>query len=85
MKKKQEKSYSTEILFSKEDFKMGDIRKIHIEIETMTLNKYLTNYSKKRSIDTVFVKWFQRQDPLNPLKSKAEWDKLVKKFLNEVV
>ena len=55
-----------------------------IKIPTMTINAYLTNFSRKRSIDTVFIKWFQRIDPMNPHKTKDEWDKLVKKFLNEV-
>lgn len=56
-----------------------------IKVPGITINKYLTNYSQKRNLDTVFVKWFMRKDSSNPLKSVSEWGKLIDDFMNEVV
>lgn len=56
-----------------------------IEPPGITMNEYLSNYSTKRGLDVVFIKWFRKKDPTNPKKSIQEWSELIDKFLNEVV
>ena len=54
---------------------------INTNINKMVINKYLSNYSSKRNIDSAFKKWFMKQDETNPEKTKDEWDSLYSKFL----
>jgi hypothetical protein len=61
------------------------IPELPVQEPGITMNEYLTNYSQRRGLDVVFTNWMKRKDPTNPLKLVEEWDKLIDKFLNEVV
>jgi len=52
-------------------------------IKKYMINEYLANFSKKRNIDSTFIKWFSKTDATNPKKTKEEWDNLYKDFLKD--
>lgn len=56
----------------------------HSEIQSMTINQYLSLHSRKRNLDKVFIKWFMIRDNSNPEKTKGEWDSLLNEFFTEV-
>lgn len=68
---------------------LKEIRKEEIEVKIfenvhkISLNEYLSLYNRQRVLDNVIKKWFFRIDPLNPKKTKEEWDKLLFQFHNE--
>ena len=50
-------------------------------LNIMTLDSYLSNYSKQRRIDTVIKQWFiSLNGPQNVEKTKKEWDEILVKF-----
>lgn len=49
--------------------------------ETISIDEYLSNFSKKRNVDNIFKKWFISIDNRNPKKIKNEWDILFEKFM----
>ena len=49
----------------------------------ITLNEYLANYSRKRNLDPIITKWYQRIDAVNTKRAKEEWDRIIKKFMSE--
>jgi len=48
----------------------------------ITLNEYLANHSN-RNLDNPITLWYQRKDPMNTLRKKEEWDKIIAKFYAE--
>jgi hypothetical protein len=56
-----------------------------ININKITIDQYLSNYSTRRNLDSTFIKWFRKIDSTNPYKTIEEWNELNNKFLNEVV
>lgn len=52
-------------------------------LNKITLNEYLSNYNRNRNLDGIFKKWFFKKDRSNPIKTKEEWDILIKKFFTE--
>lgn len=52
-------------------------------LNKITLNEYLSNYNRNRTLDSVLKKWFLKKDRSNPLKTKEEWDVLIEKFFTE--
>lgn len=61
---------------NEEDNKTNDENK-------MNINEYLSNYSKKRNLDSIFINWFHAKDSSNPRKTKSEWDYLLQLFYKE--
>lgn len=49
----------------------------------ITLNEYLSEYSKKRNMDKIIKNWYQNKEKMNVSKSKNEWDQIVEEFYNE--
>lgn len=56
-----------------------------VNLVLMTINEFLSKYSRKRSIDNVFIKWFLKKDSSNPKKTVDEWMNLLDTFLRETV
>lgn len=52
-------------------------------ITGITLNEYLANHSRNRNLDNPIALWYQRKDPMNTLRKKEEWDKIIAKFYAE--
>lgn len=50
---------------------------------SITLNKYLTDFSKNHSIDNVIKYWYAKKEPKTVKKSKNEWDKIIEDFFKE--
>jgi len=79
------------IIKNKPVIKIEEPKKIEVENipqgpaePVIAMNEFLSNYSAKRGLDTVFINWFRKKDPSNPMKTVAEWYKLIDEFLNEV-
>ena len=50
----------------------------------MTLVEFVSNFSKNRSIDKVFIKWYHRIfSSAFVQKEREEWETIYAKFLNE--
>ena len=60
------------------------LKKVAKDIKKISLDFYLSNYPiKKRNLDKIIVSWYQRINPMNPKKTREEWEKIIKKFFNE--
>lgn len=52
----------------------------------MTLDEYLSNYSKRRRIDGVIKKWFTSKYGVEYIKqTKKNWDKTIEEFYSETL
>jgi hypothetical protein len=51
----------------------------------MTLNEYLSNFSKNRNLDKIIISWYRKKNQFNPSCKKEFWDKTIKEFNEEVV
>jgi hypothetical protein len=49
----------------------------------MTLNKYLTDYSKYHNVDNVIKHWYSRKEVKTVVKTKDEWDKIIEDFFKQ--
>jgi hypothetical protein len=52
--------------------------------DKLTINEYLSTYSRKRNLDNAFITWCRKKNANNPQKSLDSWNNLLKEFLNEV-
>ena len=52
------------------------------EEETFSISQFLSTNSKKRNVDKVFIRWFEKKDDSNPKKTVEEWAGLMNSFLN---
>ncbi len=50
----------------------------------ITLNEYLSNYSRNRNLDRIIISWYRKINPNNPKFEKIAWDKIIDKFNGEI-
>lgn len=56
-------------------------KEIEVKTEdTMTLNAYLSTYSRNRNLDSTIVKWYRKKDATNMKRTKSAWDVLMREF-----
>lgn len=69
--------------FEKISSELESIPEQIINESKIKINEFLSNYSIKRNIDSVFSKWIYSKDNSNTSKTVTEWKNLFQKFLNE--